>query len=119
MKIEYGESLQSKVWFVINFRANGRLQIVQGTTKQDQYKTITEKRLLSQISEWLDDQFLCMAEILAMNQKQSANLLTNKNFNVLQWLGTPSEMNPIQNVKTAKQELIEKLIEAWHRKAHL
>ena len=40
------------VWFIINSRSTGRLQIVQGTLKQEQYKNILEAHLLPQLSEW-------------------------------------------------------------------
>ncbi|GIX80722.1 hypothetical protein CEXT_555871 [Caerostris extrusa] len=62
---------------VINVRDTGRLQIVQGTMKQNQYKKILEVIFLLQLSEWFDvgvkKQFLCTTELLAIKQKQSAS----------------------------------------------
>ena len=39
------------VWSVKNSRGTGRLQIVQGTLKQEQYKNILKAHLLPQLSE--------------------------------------------------------------------
>lgn len=40
------------VWSVISGRGTGRLYIVEGTMRQDQYKNVLEKRLLPQTKEW-------------------------------------------------------------------
>ncbi|CAH0730961.1 unnamed protein product, partial [Brenthis ino] len=40
------------VWSVISARRVGRLYIVQGTIKQDQYRQILQIRLLLQLKEW-------------------------------------------------------------------
>lgn len=122
------------VWSVINFRGTGRLQIVQGTMKQDQYKKILEERLLPQLSEWFTDgeKPIFMHDGAPCHKARTiTKFLAEKNITVLDWPGNSPDMNPIENVWelmkrevhkstiTTKQELIEKLIDVWHRNVHL
>ena len=43
------------VWSVISSKGLGRLYIVEGTMRQDQYKKVLETRLLPQIRDWFAD----------------------------------------------------------------
>lgn len=122
------------VWSVINFRGTGRLQIVQGTMRQDQYKKILEERLLPQLNEWFgegEEPIFMHDGAPCHKAKTVSKFLADKNITVLDWPGNSPDMNPIENVwelmkreiskatVTTKQELIEKLIDVWHRNEHL
>lgn len=122
------------VWSVISSKGVGRLQIVQGTMKQDQYKDIKKKRLLPQLGEWSPDSedFLFMHDSAPCHKARSVtSFLAEKNIRLLPWPGNSPDMNPIENLweitkreiskemVTTKTRLIEKLIEVWHHNTRI
>lgn len=117
------------VWSVISTRGVGRLQIVQGTMRQDQYKDILRTRLIPQLREWFprNEPYLFMHDSAPCHKAKSVTkYLNDENIPVLSWPGNSPDMNPIENlweitkreiakeVITTKVKLIEKLIQVWH-----
>lgn len=122
------------VWSVISAKGMGRLYIVEGTMKQDQYKRVLETRLLPQVNEWFpdDDEYIFMHDSAPCHKARSVTaFLAEKNVTVLPWPGNSPDMNPIENmweltkraiakeVITTKQQLIETLIREWHHNSKL
>lgn len=118
------------VWSVISGKGVGRLYVVEGTLRQDQYKKIIETRLVPQLKEWFKngERFLFMQDGAPCHTARSVlDLLRNQNIPLLSWPGNSPDMNPIENlwelVKkrvnrisiTTRQQLIEQLIAVWHR----
>ena len=117
------------VWSVINSRGAGRLYIVEGTMRQDQYKKVLQRRLIPQLKEWFPrrQKYIFMHDSAPCHKAKSiTKYLLNKKIPVLDWPGNSPDMNPIENIWailkkemakdmiTTKSELIEKLKEVWH-----
>ena len=122
------------VWSVINFQGTGRLQIVKGTMKQDQYQDILQKRFVSQLQEWFPNGEKCIFILDGApchKAKTITKFLAHNNIEVLEWPGNSPDMNPIENIcqflkkEIAKNEiknkvhLIEKLVHEWNHSEEL
>lgn len=117
------------VWSVMSVHGPGRLYIVEKTMRQDQYKKVLERRLLTQVRDWYPDgEFIFMHDGAPCHQAKSIkDYLMGQEISVLPWPGNSPDMNPIENlwaiVKrklrktkiTTKHQLIETLIRVWHR----
>lgn len=118
------------VWSVISARGMGRLYIVEGTMRQDQYKRVLQNRLLPQVREWFpddDDDYIFMHDSAPCHKARSVTtFLEDRNVSVLPWPGNSPDMNPIENLWeltkreiakteiTNKRQLVETLIKVWH-----
>lgn len=117
------------VWSVISGKGTGRLYIVQGTMRQDQYQQVLEKRLLPQMREWFPNGEDCtfMHDSAPCHKAKSVTkYLAQKNVKVLPWPGNSPDLNPFENlwailkrkmaetVMTNKEQLIARLIQVWH-----
>lgn len=118
------------VWSVISAKGTGRLYIVEGTMKQDQYKKILQTKLLRQVAEWFpnDEKFVFMHDSAPCHKAKSVSrFLEEKQVEVLPWPGNSPDLNPIENLWailkrkmaeitiTTKEDLIKRLITVWHR----
>lgn len=117
----------------------GRLHIVEGNMRQEQYKSILEKRLLPQLREWAVKQgtdglgdFIFMQDGAPCHKgKAVTKFLNDSHIPTLPWPGNSPDMNPIENLWailkremrkehiTTKNQLIETLIRVWHRSADI
>lgn len=122
------------IWSVISGKGTGRLYVVKGTMKQDQYKEVLQNRLIPQIGEWFPngEPFIFMQDGAPCHTARSVKaFLEEKNIPLLAWPGNSPDMNPIENVWeflkrevakhviTNKTQLLEKIIEVWNHNPNL
>ena len=118
------------VWSCISSRGTGQLYIVQGTMKQDQYKTVLQTTLIPQIREWFPngEKIVFMQDGAPCHTAKSIKtFLANESIELLDWPGNFPDMNSIENlwelvkrkisaeIITSKQKLTEQLIDVWVR----
>lgn len=117
------------IWSVISGKGTGRLYVVQGTMRQDQYKEVLQRRLLPQLRDWFPngESFVFMQDGAPCHTARSVKaFLQQENVPLLPWPGNSPDMNPIENVWelikrevakdniTTKNQLIEKIIHVWN-----
>ena len=118
------------VWSCISSRGAGQLYIVQGTMKQDQYKTVLQTTLIPQIREWFPngEKIVFMQDGAPCHTAKSIKtFFANESIELLDWPGNSPDMNPNENlwelvkrkisteIITSKQKLTEQLIDVWVR----
>ena len=117
------------VWGIISVHGTGRLEIVEGIMNQHKYKDVLQRRLLPQLRDWYGDrECIFMQDGAPCHKARSVmTFLQNKNIRLLEWPGNSPDLNPIEGLWnelkrevlktpfTTKRELIEKLIDTWHR----
>ena len=89
------------VWSVISSKGTGRLYVVQGTMRQDQYKEVLKTRLLPQLKEWFPNEhpFVFMQDGAPCHTaKLIKAFLLKEKIPLLPWPGNSPDMNPIENV---------------------
>lgn len=124
---------QVMVWSIISAKGPGRLYIVEGNMKSDQYLQVLKTKLLPQAKEWFPDgEFIFMQDgAPCYNGKIIKEFFKKEELSVLPWPGNSPDMNPIENlwaiVKqemrktniTTKVQLIETLIKIWHHNENI
>ena len=121
-------------WSVISGKGLGRLFIVDGILKQDQYKKVIETCLFPRLKEWFPNKqkkIFLQDEAPCYTAKSIKNLLSSQKIPLLDWPGNSPDLNPIENVwellkrkiSTEKvknrTQLIEKVIWHWNHNPHL
>lgn len=121
------------IWSVICGRGLGRLQIVNGIMRQDQYVTILKERLIPQLQEWFPNgNCIFMQDGAPCHTAKSVKkFLNDNNILLLDWPGNSPDLNPIENTWellkreiskekiTNKTTLIEKIIFNWNHNEKL
>lgn len=117
------------IWSVISGKGTGRIYIVEGTMRQDQYKEVLQSKLFPQLQEWFPngESFVFMQDGAPCHTAHSIKaFLQQENVPLLPWPGNSPDMNPIENVWelvkreiakdviTTKAQLIEKIIDVWN-----
>ena len=82
--------LSIMVWSVISNQGTGRLYIVEGTMRQDQYIKVLENKLLPQVREWFPDgNFTFMHDSAPYHKsKKVTKFLSDNKIKVLDWPAT-------------------------------
>ncbi|KAJ4447176.1 hypothetical protein ANN_09177 [Periplaneta americana] len=89
------------IWSVISGKGSGRLYIVQGTMKQDQYIQVLENRLILELNEWFPngEKYIFMQDgAHCHTARRVKKFLASKNIPLLPWPGNSPDLNPIENV---------------------
>jgi len=121
--------LSIMVWSIISSQGPGRLYIVEGTMRQDQYLRVLKTKMLPQVQEWFPNkQYTFMHDSAPCHKARTVSkFLSDNQVKVLDWPGNSPDLNPIENlwklmkkriateIITNKRRLIERLIEVWHR----
>lgn len=121
------------VWSVISSKGLGRMHIVEGTMRQDQYRRVLESRLLPQLQEWFGNgRKVFMHDGAPCHMAKSIKkFLDEHQIPVLPWAGNSPDMNPIENVWeflkrelakekiTTKVQLVERIIYHWNHNQNL
>lgn len=117
------------IWSVISGKGTGRLYVVKGIMRQDQYKEVLQNRLVPQVREWFPngESYIFMQDGAPCHTARSVKTyLREENIPLLDWPGNSPDMNPIENVwelmkrevakdtVTTRTKLIEKIIHVWN-----
>nr|CAH7750864.1 unnamed protein product [Callosobruchus chinensis] len=117
------------IWSVISGKGTGRLYVVKGIMRQDQYKEVLQNGLIPQLRKWFPngEPFTFMQDGAPCHTARSVKaFLAENNIPLLDWAGNSPDMNPIENVWelmkrevakdviTNKTQLIEKVIYVWN-----
>lgn len=123
--IKYPPSVM--IWSVISSKGLGRLYVVVGTMRQDQYITVLQRRLIPQLNEWFpnnEEKIFMQDSAPCHTAKSVKTFLAQSSIPLLEWPGNSPDLNPIENVWellkreigkeniTTKHQLIARII--WH-----
>lgn len=92
--------LSIMVWSIISGKGTGRLYIVDGTMRQDQYIQVLRTKMLPQTTEWFPNgNFVFMHDSAPCHKaKKVTAFLEEKGVEVLEWPGNSPDLNPIENL---------------------
>ncbi|GFU53852.1 transposable element Tcb2 transposase [Trichonephila clavipes] len=101
-------------WSVINGKGTGRLYVVKGMMRQDQYKDILKNRFIPLLEEWFPngEPYIFMQDGAPCHTARSIKVfLAEQNISLLDWPGNSSDMSPIDNVwELMKREVAKDVI---------
>ncbi|GFU06194.1 uncharacterized protein TNCV_4765041 [Trichonephila clavipes] len=102
------------IWLVISGKGTGRLYVVKGMMRQDQYKDVLQNRLIPQLEEWFPngEPYIFMQDGAHCHTARSIlAFLAETNIPLLDWPGSSPDMNPIENVwELMKREVAKDVI---------
>ncbi|GFX00081.1 transposable element Tcb2 transposase [Trichonephila clavipes] len=118
------------IWSVIS----GRLYVVKGMMRQEQYKDVLQNRLIPRLEEWFPngEPYIFMQDGAPCHTAWSIKaFLTKQNIPLLDWPSNSPDMNPIENVwelmerEVAKDviknktQLLERIIHVWNHHSQM
>ncbi|GFU11801.1 uncharacterized protein TNCV_2403041 [Trichonephila clavipes] len=89
------------IWSVISGKGTGRLYVVKGMMRQNQYKDAMQKRLIPPLEEWFPNVEPCIFmqyRAPCHTTRSIKAFLAEQNIPLLNWPGNSLDMNPIENV---------------------
>ncbi|GFW55152.1 transposable element Tcb2 transposase [Trichonephila clavipes] len=89
------------IWSVISGKGTGRLDVVKGMMRQDQYKDVLQNRLIPQLEERFPngESYIFMQDGAPCPTARSIKtFLAEQNILLLDWPGNSPDMNTIENV---------------------
>ncbi|GFV63129.1 transposable element Tcb2 transposase [Trichonephila clavipes] len=102
------------IWSVISGKGTGRLEVVKGMMRQDQYKDVLQNCLIPQLEEWFPngESYIFMQDRAPCHTARSIKaFLAEKNIPLLDWPGNSPDMNTIENVwELIKREVAKDVI---------
>ena len=101
------------IWSVIRAKGTGRLYVVQGMMKQDQYKQMLMDRLLPQVTDWSPngESFVFVQDGAPCHTARSVKSFLYEQKYTSSWPGNSPDMNPIENVwELEKREMAKDMI---------
>ncbi|XP_065650697.1 uncharacterized protein LOC136078814 [Hydra vulgaris] len=117
------QPLKIMVWSVISGQGTGKVYIVQNTMHQDQYVKVLEERLIPQAKEWFQDgKFIFQNDSPPCHKAKSVfRQQRNYCFTLARKFTRPKSNRKFMRTFKAgnKQNLIERLIEVWHRNENI
>ncbi|GFS71540.1 transposable element Tcb2 transposase [Trichonephila clavipes] len=117
------------IWSVISGKGTGRLYMVKGMMRQDQYKDVLQNRSIPQLEECFPkgEPYIFMQDGAPCHTARSIKaFLAEQNIPLLDWPGNSPDMNTIENVLelmkrevakdviTNKTLLLERIIHMWN-----
>ncbi|GFY08203.1 transposable element Tcb2 transposase [Trichonephila clavipes] len=117
------------IWSVISGKGTGRLHVVKGIMRQDQYKDVLQNRLFPQLDERFPngEPYIFMQDGAPCHTARSIQaFLAEQNIPLLDWPDNSPDMNLIENVWalmkrevtkdviTNKTQLLERIIHVWN-----
>ncbi|GFW69298.1 transposable element Tcb2 transposase [Trichonephila clavipes] len=95
-------------------QGSGRLDVVKGMMRQDQYKDVLQNRLIPQLEEWFPngESYIFMQDGAPCHTAWSVKaFFAEQNILLLDWLGNSPDMNTIENVwELMKREVAKDVI---------
>ncbi|GFU45491.1 transposable element Tcb2 transposase [Trichonephila clavipes] len=88
------------IWSVISGKGTGRLDVVKGMMRQDQYKDVLQNRWIPQLEEWFPngESYIFMQDGAPCHTARSIKaFLAEQNILLLDWPGNSPDMNTIDN----------------------
>lgn len=119
------------VWGSMSVHGLGRLHIVEGTMRQDQYIKVLENKLIPQLQDWGRSlngvQLIFQQDNAPCHTARSVKTFMDANhIKLLDWPGNSPDLNPIEHMwkllkdkmnkcstSSSKRELTERLLHTW------
>ncbi|GFU74049.1 uncharacterized protein TNCV_1641741 [Trichonephila clavipes] len=84
------------IWSVISGKGTGRLYVIKGMMRHDQYKDVLQNRLIPQLEEWFPngEPYIFMQDGAPCHTARSIKaFLAEQNIPMLDWPGNSPDMN--------------------------
>ncbi|GFW23434.1 transposable element Tcb2 transposase [Trichonephila clavipes] len=108
------QTVKHPIKIMISGKGTGRLYVVKGMMRQDQYKDVLKNRLIPQLEEWFPkgEPYIFMQDGAPCHTARSIKaFLAEQNIPLLDWPGNSPDMNTIENVwKLMKREVAKDVI---------
>jgi hypothetical protein len=117
------------IWSIVSVKGPGRVYVVNGIMNAQQYLDVLQQRLQPQLCEWYPDgNCVYMQDSTPCDKaKVVEEFFEGIGLEILPWPGNSPDLNPIEGIwhnlknkvnqviTTNKRELIERIVQVWHR----